>query len=473
MTNEDEPRSAAFPSVPEPEGPSFSDAVRFLYNRRVRLLARFVLFLGIGVIAYVLWLVRSPRIVEGRLALAFPGIEKGQYPNGRPFSVEDFRSAAVLRPAVADAGLPANTNLNRLAADIEIVPVIPAEVQARWRRQDRDGLKREEFVPNQYQIQIELERDLSDRTMRLFDAIIQRYRARTKFEQKSSLRFEDELSALGYQDLVNKYDYWEIPHVLEQSSNAIEKHLDQLVKEARDYKDSRSQYSFRTVLTDVHLWKISRLEALKGMTYRGHLVRDKDTALLTAQYRLEDTGIAARQAKEETVNAMRLLEAAQKPQGLAATQGSGRDAIPIVDSAVIDRLVKSDYISPLVERISELQTRAEEFEAERQRLEKDLVYLQQAKNTPADALPANYRALIETVSTDLRDILRRYNALLDNYLTESVTNLVTVREGPRVTRGLSPVMVGLAVVVLCALLALLAVLAEQLVHKALAPAPSR
>src|SRR5215470_5632834 len=129
----------------EPDAPSFTDAVRFLYERRVRLAARFLLFLSIGAVGMALWLIRAPRIVEGRIALAFAGIERGAYPSGKPFSVEDFRSADVLRGAVADAGLPAETDLNKLSANIEIAPVIPVEVQARWRRQDRDGLKREEF----------------------------------------------------------------------------------------------------------------------------------------------------------------------------------------------------------------------------------------------------------------------------------------------------------------------------------------
>jgi hypothetical protein len=472
MTSREEhdvPTAAYATAESEPQ--SFADAIRFLYVRRVRLAARFALFLGLGAIGFVLWLSRSPRIVEGRIALAFPGIERGQYPSGRPFTIEDFRSPAVLRGAVQDAGLPVNTDLNRLAADIDISPVIPAEVAARWRKQDRDGVKREEFVPNQYHIQIALDRDVSDKSARLFDAIVKRYRERTKFEQKSSLRFTEDLSASAYEDLVKKYDYWEIPQILEQNANLLERHLDQLIREAKDYKDSRSQYSFRNIASDLSLWRAARLEALKGLTYRGKLVRDKDTALLTAQYRLQDTEIAVRQANEETMEAMRLLEAAQKPQGLAVTQGSGREAIPIVDSAVIDRLVKSDYISPLVQRISDLQTRAKELEAIRSRLEKDLVYLQQAKSISPDQLPPNYRGLIDSLSTELREILKRYNALLDGYLSDSITNLVTVREGPRLTRGTSLTLVGLAILVFSALLALLAVLIEQLIHKALALSP--
>lgn len=470
-TREEQEGSASSFSGPpeEPEPPSFTDAVRFLVDRRVRLAARFLFFLGVGAILFVVWLVRSPRIVEGRIGLAFPGIERGTYPSGRSFSADDFRSPDVLRGAAADAGLPSNLDLNRLSANVELAPVIPAEVLARWRKQDRDGVKREEFVPNQYRMQIRLDQDLSPRMIRLFDAIVTRYRDRAKFEQKASFRFTNDLSLVAYEDLVKKYDYWEIPHVLEQSVLVLQKYLDQLVKESKDYKDSRSLFTFRALASDLDIWKITRLEALKGATFRGRLVRDKDTALLTAQYRLEDMVIAAREANEETTQAMRLLEAAQKPQPLAATQGTGAGgAIPIVDSPVIDRLVKSDYISPLVQRISDLQTKAKELEAASWRLEKDLVYLQQARNVSPEQLPSNYRNLIETLSVELREMLRRYNILFDDYLTDTVTSFIVVREGPRITRGTSPTLAALGVVGLSALLALLAVLTEHLIQKSLA-----
>lgn len=462
------------PQLPSPTGslqdeqdaPSFTDAIRFLYDRRVRLAARFFFFLGLGIIGFVVWILRAPRTVEGRIALNFVGIERGTYPSGKAFSVEDFRSADVLRAAVADAGLPADTDLNRLSGNVDIAPVIPVEVQARWRKQDRDGVKREEFAPNQFQIQLHLDRELSDKTIRLFDAIVKRYRNRARFEQKAALRFTTDLSAASYADLVKTYDYWEIPHILEQNVDVVQKYLAQLDKESKDYKESNSKYSFRALANDLYIWRIVRLEELKAVTYKGRLVRNKETALLTAQYRLEDFEIAARQAAQETAEAMKLLELAQKPPPLAAAQSSGRDFMPVVDSAVIERLTKSDYISPLVMRISDLQTKTKELEAAKWRLEKDVGYLQQASNVAPEALPANYRALIEVLSAELRDILRKYNALLDSYLTDVVTSLVIVRDGPRVTRGTSRAVVALAIVFFSGLFALLAVLAEQLARKA-------
>lgn len=463
------PRPASLSGVVEEnvEGPSFSDAIRFLYGRRVRMAARFILFLGLGLIGFLFWMVRSRQTVDGRIVLTFEGIERGAYLNGKTFSVEDFRGADILYAAAGDAGLPRDIDLNHLSANIEIIPVIPAEVLARWKKQDRDGQRREEFVPNQFEMRIHTETIPSDKGIRFFDAIVRRYRARVKFDQKAALRFVSDISAANYDDLVKIYDYWEIPYVLDQNVDLLRRYLTQLIKESRDYKDPHSQYSFRSLAADLDVWSSIRLEALKALTSKGRLVRNKDAALLTMQYRIEDYDIQIRQTAQESAEALRLVEAVQKPQSVAVTQSSGRDSMPIVDSSVIERLMRSDYLTPLVQRISDLQEKTMKLQAEKSRLEKDIGYLAQARNlTPTD-LPASHREIITATSTELTAIVRRYNALLDSYLNDVLANLVVVRDGPRMVRGSSPAIVLAVIVSVSALLALLAVMAEHLIRKAL------
>jgi hypothetical protein len=448
------------------EGPSFSDAIRFFYGRRVRLAARFILFLGLGLIGFLLWLTLSRRTVDGRIVLTFEGIERGAYPSGKTFSVEDFRGADILRAAASDAGLSRDIDLNRLSANIEIIPVIPAEVLARWKKQDRDGQRREEFAPNQFEMRIYMEATDSGKGMRLFDAIVKRYRAQVKFDQKAALRFLSDRSASNYDDLVKIYDYWEIPYVLDQNVDLLRRYLTQLIKESRDYKDPRSHYSFRSLATDLDVWSSIRLEALKALTSKGRLVRDKDAALLTMQYRIESYDIQVRQTAQESAEALRLVEAVQKPPQVAATQAAGRDSVPIVDSAVIDRLMRSDYLTPLVQRISDLQEKTMKLQAEKARLEKDFGYLAQARNLTTKDLPASHREIITAASSELSAIVGRYNALLDSYLNDVLANAVLVRDGPRVIRGGPPVVVLAGIMAVSALLALLSVMSEHLIRKA-------
>ena len=453
----------------EPEPPTFADAVRFLWSHRVKLAAHFFLLVVIGAAGFLIWYAWRTRYAEGTLALSFRGVERGEYPSGKKLDIADFRAPTILSGALADAGIP-NPRLDaqKLSARLTIEPVIPADVLARWKKQDRDGVKREEFVPTTFRIKLPAKELSNEESLRLFDAILKRYRERVKFEQKAALRFLGDWSASGYTDLAPVYDYWEIPYLLEQNVELMDGYLRQWAAESQEFKDPKLGFGFRDLQKDLAVWRAVRLEALKAMTVKNQLVRDRDTALATAKYRMEDLGIEIRQSSEETAEALKLLEAAQKPQSMLATPVRGKEGIPVVDASVFDRLIKSDYIAPLVTRISDLQTATKRLEARKARLEKDTASLVSARNVAPEQLPRGFKKLVATVSGELHEIIERYNKLLENYLNSSITSLVTVEQGPRIVReGPSAVLVLIGLLFCAAVLALFLVVLEASVARAL------
>jgi hypothetical protein len=97
-------------------------------------------------------------------------------------------------------------------------------------------------------------------------------------------------------------------------------------------------------------------------------------------------------------------------------------------------------------------------------------YIANAENVPFEGLPQEYRDLVPILSKELSTIIGKYNGLLDRYLTDNVTSLVAIREGPRVTRGVSLPLIVAVILVLSAALALFAILFEHLFQSALRPA---
>ena len=457
------------PEYEEPASPTFQDAIRFLHRKRVRLVAFFLVFASLGVLGLAAWLAITPREVDGRVVLSFRGIGNSQYPSGKRFTTEDFREPDVLRAALVDAGIPPEKlDLRKLSANLTITPIIPPEVVARWKRQDRDGMKREEYVPNEFRLRLRLAGVPKESAVRLFDAILQRYRDHVKFEQQAALQFVSDWQKGGYRDLIRNYDYWEVPYILVENQGILARSLKDLIDESAGYEDPSLGLSFRDIQKDLGIWAATRLEALRALTYKGRLVKNKSAALLTAQYQLEDLDIEARALDEQTTQALRLVEMLQKPQPLIASQSTGRE-IPVVDASVMERMMRSDYLTPLVKRISELQEDRKDVEIRKARLEKDIGYLANAENAPFDRLPQEYRDLVPTLSKELSVIIDKYNRLLDRYLTETVTSLVTIREGPRVTRGVSLPFTLVAIVFLSAVLALFAIVIEHLYRSALKP----
>jgi hypothetical protein len=451
-----------------PAPPTFREAIRFLHRKRVRLTAHFLVFASVGVLGLALWLLLSPPDVEGRIVLSFRGIGSGEYPSGKKFTTEDFREPRALVAALADAGIPPDrVDLKRLTANLTVIPIIPPEVVARWKKQDRDGAKREEYQPNEFRLRLRLAGIPKDSAVRLFDAILKRYREQVKYDREIALQFISDWQKKGYRDLIRNYDYWEIPYILVENQGILTRSLKNLIEESAGYQDSLG-LSFRDLQKDLGIWSATRLEALRALTYKGRLVKNKGAALLTAQYRLEDLEIESRALNDQTAEALRLVEVLQKPQALLATEDTGKQ-IPVVDASVMERVIRSDYLSPLVRKISELQEDRKDLEIRKNRLEKDVAYIAGAENVSPERLPQDYRELVPTLSRELSEIIEKYNRLLDRYLTETVANLVAVREGPRVTRGLSLPVVLAVILLLSAVLALFSVVFEHLYRSAMRP----
>jgi hypothetical protein len=451
----------------ESEGPGLLDAIRFLYQRRLKLLARFLVVFSIGLIAVLYGYLASPKTVEGVLGLKFQGIEKSQYPSGREFTVEDFRSPEILSQALADADIsPDRTNLRDLAAHVVVTPVIPAEIQNRWKKQDRDGVRREDYFPNQFKIGIDVKGLTNAQRMRLFDAIVDRYRQRIKADQESALSFIPQ-SLTSYEKLATTYDLWDIPELFRDICQSLTRQLDTIIIASSTNKDSKWQLSFRETERDLDIWDKTRLEALEALTYQGGLVRNRDIISQRVQYRIADLDVQIRQKKQEANEALRLIEIAGRPGALLAGQFSNREGLPMVDASALDRLIKSDYIGPVVERISRLQGEAQVLEAEKGQLERQLSWLPKARNIELKQLPASYRELIEVLGSELNTIIQKYDHLLDVYLADTVTSLVVVIQSPVITRGgYSPVLLLAGVLLLSAFLAVSLLAAEHLFKQA-------
>lgn len=453
--------------------PTFTGAVRFLWSQRVKLAGHaFVLLILGGVCGLWFWSSRQTRQVEGTLTLSFRGIERGEYPSGKRFDIAEFRAPAILRTALADAGIASSRlNVQQLSARLSIEPVIPAEVRARWRRQDRDGTRREEFVPTSFRITMPAEGLSSEEWLRVFDAVVERFKKHLKSEQRTELRLLGEPSVVGFSALESDYDYWDVPYLLEKDVELLEDYIEQWAEDSEGFKDPTGGFGFADLQKDLSNWRTIRLEALKAMVVAGPLVRDRGAALATARYRLEDIGIEIRHKSEETAEAMRLLEVAQKPLSVQATRMSAREGAAVVDTSVMDRVMRSDYIAPVVRRISDLQAATKRLEVRQARLERDAAALANGRDMAPDQLPPGFPELESRVSGELRGIVGRFNDLLEEYLESSTTSFVMVEHGPGVvSEGPAMALVAAGVLAFAVGLALFLVVLEASVARALGAA---
>ncbi len=443
------------------------DGIRFLYLHRLGLAMRFLVFFGLGIVAIVHNRLSAPIVVQGTLSLAFRGMERFEYPSGKKFSVEDLRSPGLLSKALVDAGMAREKgDLKNLAAQILITPVIPPDIQSRWKKADKEGTKKEDYYPNEFNIGFQIASLTNGQLIRLFDALAENYRERVKYEQAAALKFVSDTD-FSYDRLASSYDFWDIPELFQNSYRLLDNQLSTLIAESLQYSDAKYQMSFRKIADELRTWQTTRLQPLEALTYEGHLVKNRDIMMQRIQYRLGDIEIQIKQKTQEASEAERLLGIISKPNALLAGQFNNKDGMPIVDASALDKLIKSDYVGPVVSRISKLQAETQTLEADRARLQKQLVVLPKASNVALQQLPPGYRALIDTLSSELKAIAQNYNGLLDEYLTATITSLVTIKQAPVVTReeGYSSATLLIGLVVLSFFLAISLMGIEHLFHK--------
>lgn len=452
----------------ENQEPTFGDLLRFLWGRRVRLTSLFVVFAGLSLAGLLVWrfLIARP-VAEGTLSLTFRGIERYEYPSGRKFSIEDLRSPRVLSRARTSAGLPADFPLERLSVGTEITPVIPSEIQARWRKQDRDGVKREEFFPQDFRIRVAANGLQGDQRLQFLSALAKSYQDDVRFEQQSSLRHVADFSSESATDLLKNYDTWDLPNLLQEWERTFRQQVETLVHESREFRDPKFGLSFRDIANDLQTWRATRLEELTAFIYKGRVVRNRDLMVKRLQQRVDELNVEIGQFNGEAEQSSKLIESLDRSKPLLAGPLTNRDGAPLVDSSALEKLVRSDYIGPVVKRITELHQKAQEVEADRARAERELSLLSKPEPLAAgEASKARLEELVARVTGDLSAIVKNFNRVLDEYLTASVTSVVILKEGPRVTREGPPLTTLAAILlVLSAILPFVVVFVEESVRK--------
>lgn len=422
---------------PRPAGasddPTFGDLVRLLWSRRLRLATLFLLVAAILGTCLLLWrLLVARAVVEGTLSLTFRGIERREYPSGRKFSIEDMRSPHVLMRARSNAGLGDKTDLRTLYVGTEITPVIPSEIQARWRKQDRDGVRREDFPPQEFRIRVNPLVLTNNQKVQFLSALVRSYQDEVRFEQGAALQKVADFSKLSPAELIQSYDPWDIPSLLAERERSFRQQIDALILESRDFSDPRFRMTFRDIGNDLAIWHDTRLEALAALIFRGRVVKDRDLMLKRLQQRLDELDVLARQLNGEAEQSTKLVESLERSKPLLAGALTNRDGAPLVDSTALEKLVRSDYVGPVVKRITDLHRKAKEAEAGKARVEREIAILGKGEGAPK--VSGDLPPLLALVTTDLSRIVENFNKLLDEYLNATVTSLVTLNQGPSITR---------------------------------------
>jgi len=442
--------------------PTVGDLLRYLWGRRVRLLVLFVLLSGVGGVGLLGWWIFGPRSAHAVIALGFRGIERHEYPSGKSFAIEDIRAPKVLTRALEDVGLdPGSYELQEVYRGIDLVPVVPSSVVERWKRQDREGTKREEFLPNEFALDVR-PKGLDDaERVRLLYALLKAYQGQVKYEQQAELQ-RVATSTMPVEQLTTLYDYWDIPLLLRAQADDLSARLAVLIRESHNFRDPTVNLSFLEVDRELDTWRDTRLEALSAVVHRERLVKDPEAMLRRLEERRGNLEIELQRIDRQVEATTKLLEVVEQPKSFLASQTSQRDGAPLVDMSTLDKILKSDYVGPVVVRARELHEEAAQTAAATERVRREIALLAGTSEAVTGEPPAGFEDLVVLVASDLDRIVQRYLQVLDGYLEASVIRYVTLREGPYLRRpGASMTVLAVAIAFTAAILSLLIVIVSD------------
>ena len=453
----------------EPPPPTFGDGVRYLWERRVRLAKFFAGFLAVGILGTFVLRAGRVQFTEATLYIGFKGITKGEYPNGRKFSIADLLAPNVLAKAVKEMGKEKTfPRADRVGRAIQVLPVIPGDIQARWKMLEKVGGKKEEFFPSSFQVTVVPVGMTPGESAQLLYALVSAYQDEVKYEQLGALKFMGEVSRYKPDELIRLYDYWDLPRIIGENVAVLRGHLGTLSAEAKDFRDPKFKVSFQDLEQDLSIWSSTRLESLRGLVDGDRLVKNRDSMIKRLQAQQQQVDIQIRGVTQELLEATKLLEMVDRPRTTLAGPMSGKDGLPMIDTNALDRLVASDYVGSVVKRVTGLQERKTKLQEARWRFEYDLSLLGKAQDVPLEKLPPTFERDLGIVTSDLARILDTYNKILSSYLDATVTSQVTLRDGPRVVRqGQSTVMLLAVAVFASAVLAVILLVVDQSVRKAI------
>jgi hypothetical protein len=342
---------------------------RQLFSRLWRGRSQIVAFglLGAAIVMIAVSIDRKliPTETSLRVAFAFQGLERGQYPDGSFFEPDDLRSADLVSLALKNVNLPVTDGMQSvLRGAISVVGVIPPNIAKERDRLRAAGQTPPVFIPDEFVVSLNLPSSisLSERQRQLFlNELISLYQTRfQRLYAEIPLEYGVAFASL------HGCDYFEYELILSRELRNIRDFLSGRFTTARNFRSPSTGLSFDDLLTQIDLFSELRVNGVMGMVYSAGLTKDRELALRKLDYQLSILNDnEKRLTKQEQVILDLLSKSQQRAQdyvfGAKSQTASDR---PLVDQGLIDSLIASDSSNFLIRRALEAGLKVQEVHSD-------------------------------------------------------------------------------------------------------------
>lgn len=398
--------------------PSEGIGLREVFARLYHGLAPTLGFGALGLfISAVVYLLASPfalTTTSMRIAFAFDGYEKGEYPDHSKFQPEDMLAPDIIAEALKQRGLEKNQEFaSSIRAGLTVEGLIPPNVIKERDRLRAAGQVSAPYLPDEYVVTLTLPRNFplnSQIREQLLNEIVSAYQK--KFEHTYA---EIPLAFGNAFESLHDADYYEYELILNAEVQNIIAYLKQQLDQAKTFRSSTTNLSFSDLLSQTELFSRIRLYETLGLIRQNGLSRNRTLALMKMDYLLRTLNDQEQRAIEEEKVVDDLLAKSQERSqnyvlGIKSQVSQQRPEAPIIDQGLIDSLLANDANNFLVHQALSTGLKVKDIQAETAQLLERRKDMDAFTNRPIQ----NQSVVIAQVQQSLGELTLAYNQLISN-----------------------------------------------------------
>lgn len=370
--------------------------------------------LAVAAIAVVLGGPFQLATTSTRIVFAFPGFERGEYPDKSKFSPDDVRSPEIVAEALKRKGIEATDEVQaKVRAALSIEGIIPENIIKERDKQRAVGQTPRLYIPDEYSLTLTLPRKFPLTTRQresLLSEIVSIYRE--KFTRTYVALPLD--MGKAFESLAGA-DYYDYDLVLNRENQNITSFLTEMSTNARAFRSPRTNLTFADLFKQSQLFSQIRLNEVLGLIRRDGLSRDRNLALVKMDYYMRTLSDQELRAVEEEKVVHDLLRQAQDREqryalGVKSQTTQQREDGVVIDQGLVDSLLANDAYNFLVRQALEasLKTR---------RIQADKAILQERRDTMETFIKSNTAEKTEVLAQfqkSLDELRKVYGDLMSN-----------------------------------------------------------
>jgi len=347
--------------------------LRDLFSRLLRGLPQIFGFALLGLVltasGYLIYSPFQTVTTSTRVSFAFPGFEKGEYPDKSKFQPDDIRAPDIVVEALKRRGLDTSSEFqSKVRAALSIEGIVPANIVKDRDRLRASGQTAPTYVPDEYTIALSVSRKFplnGIQRQQLVGEIVNVYR------ENFQRTYADIPLAFGSAfAILRNADYPDYESVFDKEMRAITTYLTQKSTEAKLFRSTTTNLSFSDLLRQAQLFSQIRLNETLGLIHQNGLSRNRKIALVKMNDGLRLISDEERRALDEESVVKDLLAQTQNHNqnyvlGVKSQANQPRTNSAVLDQGVIDSLLANDSYSFLIRRALEAGLKVKQVQADK------------------------------------------------------------------------------------------------------------